>query len=200
MQAATPLRPDALLKWPEAAAIVQQVADQIVDGWLDAVPPMAWLALNRNGSVSARPTPAAAAPRPTADGRATASALAQLFHELVGSNPVPAALETALGPSSDGTSIEAAEAFSRSMAAFVRPSSERDLGALAERLGGEDEEARLQREMAALTQHARGAEPHPPEAPPPPAPRRRRRIPWRLVIVGATALCGLLLTVAVFAW
>lgn len=147
------LRPGEVpLQWHEAAAVVQLIADHVADGSLRDVPPIEWLALDGDGAVHVLESSTPVPPRPSAS---QASALRQLFKDLVGSNPVPDAVLPAIQLARDGSAIESAAAFSDAIRFFVRPSCVKDLQGVAARLRSTDEASRLQHDLEELTRKAR---------------------------------------------
>lgn len=171
------LRPrDVPLDWHEAAALVQLIAQHVADGRLPGIPPVEWLSVDDEGSVHVLAPPNVSPPDWTAG--SPASALRELFRELVGPSAVPPALHAALESANDGTRIDSAAAFNGAIRFFVRPSNA--LRDVAVRLRQREEASRLVSELDDLTRKARSAEPQPTDHVPPaelprPSKARRRR-------------------------
>jgi hypothetical protein len=189
------LRPGEVpLQWHEAAAVVQLIADHVADGSLHDVPPIEWLAVDADGAVHVLESSTPVSHRPSAN---QASALRQLFKELVGSNPVPDAVLPAIQLARDGSEIESAAAFSDAIRFFVRPSCVKDLQGLAVRLRSTDEASQLQHELEELTRKARVHQAVTTEQKPADAPEATRRPKGRKRKLIAVAASGVLLPVTV---
>lgn len=194
-----PLRPrEVPLRWDEAAAVVQTIADNVAEGQLDSVPPVEWLALDDEGSLHVVASPESQAPARQAS--SPAAALRDLFRQLVGSTPVPPELLSAIETTKEGAPIASAQAFSQAIGFFVRPSHHKGLLSVVARLRQDEEERRLQGGLEDLMRKARPSEPGAPAPgkpkPPDAATHGRRRRAIQVAVAVALALPLLVLGAA----
>lgn len=160
---------DVPLQWHEAVAIVRDVADAIAEGEIWEVPASGSLAVDPEGTVHLLQSVPAREPRVATDAGQVAE-LGRLLRELLPSSGAPQELVRLASNAGEGPAPATPAEFSAALAFFERPSRDRDLQALAARLGEAQEQHRLKEELESLTRKAR-ADGQPP--PPPAAPARR---------------------------
>lgn len=189
-------RHDLPVQWHEAVALVRSVADAIVEGRLQSVPPLGELTLGRDGVVHAVHGATGVLRRQSGDEIELTRALRQLLGQLLDAGS-PLELRALAEEENSSRSAAGLAEFTNALGFFERPSKERDLRGLAARLREVQEERELEAEMERLTQKTRADEPpQVGQANTPLASRkhsRKRVVLMTLGLVGLLALIALLL-------
>jgi hypothetical protein len=149
------------LQWPEAVALVQELAEGLAEGDLTSVPLVGEIGVAEDGQIGLPRSRAEVGSHPEPD---LPAKLRRLLGELVNGGAFPRALLGIVeGRSADGQPIETLEDLLDALPFFERPSRRHDLRALAARLAQENEQERLTDELGALTRRTRidEAAPHP---------------------------------------
>jgi hypothetical protein len=153
------------LRWPEAVAVVQELAEGLADGDLTSVPLVREIGVAEDGHIGLPRSRTEPGSHPEPDLPAN---LRRLLGELLNGAPFPGALLAIVeGRSADGRPIETLEDLLSALAFFERPGRQNDLQALAARIAQENEQERLTDELGALTRRTRidEAAPHPESKP-----------------------------------
>ena len=153
------------LRWPEAVALVQELAEGLAEGELTSVPLVREIGVAEDGQIGLPRSRSELGSHPEPDLPAN---LRRLLGELLNGGAFPGALlGTMEGRLADGRPIETLEDLLRALAFFERPGRQNDLQALAARLAQENEQERLTAELGALTRRTRidEAAPHPDSKP-----------------------------------
>lgn len=182
---------DTSLPWHEAVALMGGIADGLSDGRMGRVPALHELVLDETGAPSCRPGATRSSGH---DQRALALELRTLLGQML--DPAAPAPLRALADGTSQTVPGSIDEFREALRFFERPSRERDLQSLANRLREQQEERRVHSEMERLTQKARAEEPTPDTAAAASA-RAPRRAAWKSRVMLALGAATVLIVAAV---
>jgi len=171
--------------WPEAVAVVLEIAERVSRGELSGVPPLSDIAIDSRGAVLSSGT--------TRSDDMPVRGLARLLAGLLrGSGPVPELGQLIAANVAKPPALESVVEFQRALAFFERPGRQELLAQLFERADGAMAAAKMQQEVERLRAQQRTDEP-PEHKRRPASPKRRLTAPLvagtALVLLAAAGAC-----------